>query len=374
MAILRELNFHLFDDGSVFTNATNVAKTNASLNVNVTGQAGLSAEMKIFYDRALLRSAEPELIHDQFAQKRPIPGGNGKTIEFRKFSSLPKALTPLTEGVTPDGQSYSVTKITATIAQYGAYIAVSDMLELTAFDNNMAEITRILGSQAGRTSDTITREVLVSGTNVMFADKNAAGHDSRDDITAADVLTVKEVKKARRIMKRNNVPTIGKDYVCLIHPDTEYDLMEDPEWQDASKYAGSEQIFNGEIGRIYGVRFIESTEAKIWGAAANDFTGPTGGDINAGATDEKEGTTTQVSTSIPIYATLMLGADAFGVTSINNGGIETIVKQLGSAGAADPLNQRSTVGWKMNKAVRILAQERLLRIEHTSTFTSAVAN
>lgn len=341
----KNYNFHLFDDGSVFVNATNSAQTNAALNVNVTTQTGsgqdLTPEMKTFYDMALLRSAEPELIHDQFAQKRPIPRGSGKTIEFRKFSSLPKALIPLTEGITPNGQKYEVTAITATVEQYGAYIAVSDMLELTAFDNNMAEITKILGSQAGRTSDTITREVLCAGTNVLYAN----GKTSRGTIAAGDALTVMDIKKGRRILKRNNVPTIGKYYVCLIHPDTEFDLMNDSEWKDASEYAGSEQIFEGELGRMYGVRFIESTEAKIW----------------------KPG-------SVPIYATLMLGEDAFGVTSIGGGGIETIAKQLGSGGTSDPLNQRATMGWKLNKVAKILAQERMLRIEHTSTFPDATAN
>lgn len=296
---IRELQFHLFaDDG----------RGTSPLNVNWTGQTGtgqdLSPEMKTFYDRALLRSAEPELIHDQFGQKRPIPKGNGKTIEFRKFSSLPKALTALTEGVTPVGQKYSVTAITATIAQYGAYIAVSDMLELTAFDNNMAEITRILGSQAGRTSDTITREVLCAGTNVLYA----GGKTSRANLTATEILTVEEIKKGVRILKRNNVPKINGYYVCLVHPDSVYDLWNDDEWIEASKYAGSEQIFQGEIGKMYGVRFVESTEAKI-----------------------------VMQSTLPVYMTLMLGADAFGVTSINNGGIETIVKQLGSGGAADPL-------------------------------------
>lgn len=341
----KNYNFHLFDEGSVFVNATNSTQTNAALNVNVTTQTGsgqdLTPEMKTFYDMALLRSAEPELIHDQFAQKRPIPRGNGKTIEFRKFSSLPKALIPLTEGITPNGQKYEVTTITATIEQYGAYIAVSDMLELTAFDNNMAEITKILGSQAGRTSDTITREVLCAGTNVLYANSKT----SRETIAAGDVLTVMDIKKGRRILKRNNVPTIGKYYVCLIHPDSEFDLMNDSEWKDASEYAGSEQIFEGELGRMYGVRFIESTEAKIW----------------------KPG-------SVPIYATLMLGEDAFGVTSIGGGGIETIAKQLGSGGTSDPLNQRATMGWKLNKVAKILAQERMLRIEHTSTFSDATAN
>lgn len=359
---IRELQFHLFaDDG----------RGTSPLNVNWTGQTGsgqdLSPEMKTFYDRALLRSTEPELIHDQFAQKRPIPKGNGKQIEFRQFSSLPKALTPLTEGVTPVGQKYSVTKITATIAQYGAYIATSDMLELTAFDNNMAEITRILGSQAGRTSDTLTREVLCGGLNVIFADANNGGNNSRDDITSTDILTVEYIKKAVRLLKRNNVPKINGYYVCLVHPDTVYDLWNDSEWIEASKYAGSEQIFNGEIGKMYGVRFIESTEAKIW--AANVASKRTTAD------DGLESPTQATETpTVPVYATLMLGADAFGVTSINNGGIETIVKQLGSGGTADPLNMRSTVGWKMNKVAKILAQERLVRIEHTTTYSEAVAN
>jgi len=335
------MNFHLFDDDGRGT---------SPLNVNWTGQTGagqdLSPEMKTFYDRALLKCAEPNLIHDQFGQKRPIPKGSGKTIEFRKFSSLPKALTPLTEGVTPIGQKYSVTAITATVQQYGAYIAVSDMLQLTAFDNNMAEITRILGSQAGRTSDTITREVLAAGTNVFYIGTSA---DEPSDIGANDVLTVDAIKKAVTFLKRNNAtPIQGGDFVAIVHPDTVYDLWNDQKWEEASKYAGSTQIFNGEVGRLYGCRFVETTEAKIW--PANDAHGNTVDD----------------------YGTLVLAADAFGVTSINNGGIETITKQLGSGGTADPLNQRATIGWKLNKVAKILANEFMVRIEHTTKFASPI--
>lgn len=323
---LLKLDFHLFD---------------VTHNTNVTTQTGagqdLSAEMKTFYDRALIKCAEPELIHDQFGQKRPIPKGAGKTIEFRKFSSLPKALTALTEGVTPAGSKYSVSKIEATVSQYGAFIAVSDMLLLTAFDNNMKEIVKILGSQAGRTSDTITREVLVTGTNAQYANGKAA----RDNIAAGDVMSVLEIKKAVRALKAANAPRIGGYYVALVHPDTVYDLWNDEEWIEASKYAGSEQIFKGEIGKMYGVRFVESTEAKIW-----------------------EGT-------VPVYATLVLGENAFGVTSINGGGIETIAKQLGSGGTEDPLNQRATFGWKLNKTAAILSEEFMVRIEHTASVTSA---
>lgn len=327
-----------------------------NLNANYTGQTGagqdLSPEMKTFYDRVLIRLAEPNLVHDQFGQKRPIPKGSGKTIEFRQFSSLPKATTPLTEGVTPQGQKYQVTAITATIQQYGAYIAVTDMLQLTAFDNNMAEITKILGSQAGRTSDTLTREVLAAGTNVMYA----GGKSAPAGITSSDVLTVSDIKKAVRALKRVNCPKINGYYVAIVHPDTVYDLWEDDEWVEASKYAGSEQIFQGEVGKLYGVRFVESTEAKIW---AKEASGTTGGHGNTGAS---------------VYGTLVLGQNAFGVTSINGGGIETIAKQLGSGGTADPLNQRATIGWKLNKVAKILTQEYMIRIEHACSYGDAAAN
>ena len=324
------MNFHLFD--------LNVQTPNNNLNTQVTTMAtqdtnDLSPEMKTFYDKVLIKSAEPELVHDQFGQKRPIPKGNGKTIEFRQFSSLPKALTPLTEGVTPDGQSLNVTKKEATVEQFGGYVTTSDMLNLTAFDQIQAETLRILGSQAGRTSDTITREVLVGGTSRQGKE--------RGTIAATDVLTIADIKKAVKTLKRNNAPKIGDSYVAIIHPDTAYDLMNDTEWQEAVKYTESDRIYKGEIGHMYGVRFIESTEAKIF---------------------EKEG-----ASRADVYATVVLAADAYGVTSIGGGGIETIVKQLGSGGSADPLNQRATMGWKLNKTAKILDETRLVRIEHGAT-------
>ena len=122
-------------------------------NTNITSQTGagqdLSVEMKTFYSDYLIDNAEPNLVHDQFGQKHPIPKNGGKTIEFRKYSPLPKALTPLTEGVTPDGQKLNVSKLEATVEQYGGYVELSDMLIMTAIDNNIVQATKLLGSQAG---------------------------------------------------------------------------------------------------------------------------------------------------------------------------------------------------------------------------------
>ena len=294
---------------NIFDGEPNILHAGSGLNTVKTTDSGLSAEMKTFYDRVLLRSAEPELVHEQFGQKRPIPKNNGKTIEFRKFSTLGKALTPLTEGVTPNGQSYSVSAITATIAQYGGYISISDMINLTTFDNNQAEAMKMLGSQAGRTKDTLVRDVIAAGTNVIYANNK-----TRKTMTNADKLTIADIKRAVRNLKRQNAPKIGDSYVAIVHPDTTFDLWNDPEWLDAQKYQHPEKIYKGEIGSMFGVRFVESTEAKFWGSS-----------------DSTTGDAT-------VYGTLVLGAEAFGVTNVGGGGIETIVKQLGSGGTADPLS------------------------------------
>lgn len=306
----------------------------------VTGTNDLSPEMRTFYSDYLIDNAEPELVHDQFGQKVDIPKNGGKTIQFRKYTQLPKALTPLTEGVTPDGQPLDVTILEATVSQYGGYIKITDMLDLTAVDNNLVEATKLLGSQAGRTLDTITREVLNGGTNVIYA----GSATTRAGVAAGNKLTVELVKKAARALKAQNAPKIDGYYVGIIHPDTEFDLTEDSRWIDMNKYTDADHAWVNEIGKIGNVRFVESTEAKIFAKAG--------------------------ASSIDVYSTIILGANAYGVTKITGGGLETIVKQLGSAGTADPLNQRASVGWKATKTAEILVQQNMVRIESASTFNS----
>lgn len=321
-------------------------------NTNITTQTGygqnLSNEMKTYYSDYLIDIAQPELVHDQFGQKHPIPKHGGKTIEFRKYTSLDKALTPLTEGVTPDGQKINVNKVTATVDQYGGYIEMSDMLLLTAIDNNLLEATKLMGAQAGATLDTITREVLAGGSNVQYAEGQVTERASlcggQDDDTYNHYLTVDAVRKAVRSLKKQNAKRINGYYCGIIHPDVAYDLMSDPKWVNVKTYADPEGIYEGEIGRIEGVRFVETSEAKIF---------------------EGEGLN-----GVDVYATLIIGADAYGVTEVEGGGLQHIVKQLGSAGTADPLNQRATAGWKATKAAVRLNEAYMVRIETTSSYGS----
>lgn len=319
----------------------------AEPNTNVTSSEGLTQEMKTFYSDYLIDNAIPKLVHDQFGQKHPIPKNGGKTIEFRKYSPLPKLLEPISEGVTPDGQALNMSTVTAEVSQYGGYITLSDILLLTAIDNNLVQATKLLGAQAGSTLDTITREVLNGGTNVIFA----GGKEGRADLDGTSLLTVDDIKKAVRLLKTQNAEQIDGSWVGIIHPDIAYDLTNDPAWKDVKTYSDPEDWYEGEIGKIFGVRFVETTEAKIWT-----------GEENGG----KEGRA--------VYSTLILGDNAYGVTEITGGGLQHIVKQLGSAGTGDPLDQRATAGWKATKVAERLVENYMVRIESGSTFNPTKDN
>lgn len=398
------------------------------MNDTVKTEATLSNDMRTYYKDFLCDNANENLVHDQFGQKHPIPKGNGKTIEFRKYSPLPKATKPLSEGVTPDGQELKVTTVTSTVAQYGGWVGIPDMLELTTLDNNMIQATEILGDQAGRTLDTITREVLNGGTSVMYApivtDEVVTPVSARSSLTTDAKLSVDIILRAAAKLKNNLAKPINGSYVGIIHPFVAYDLMRSAEWMDAHKYAAPENLFNGEIGKIGNVRFVESNEAKIFrgddlskatrtltvGSAvsgstevtieeiltAEDIEALEGRKVIIGSTQREIVSATESSLTldsaitcnsgstvypgeggqngVSVYSTLILGANAYGVTEIENGGLEHIVKQLGSAGTADPLNQRASAGWKATKTAERLVENYMVRVESCSTFADEYAN
>lgn len=395
----------------------------------VTDPMALSAEMKTFYDKTLITLAGVNLVHEQFGQKRPIPRNGGKTIEFRKFSKLPKVMKAITEGVTPSGSKLSVSNVSCTVDQYGDYIEQTDMLELTAVDNTIVEATKELASQAGLTLDTVVRNELIGGTNVMYAPAVSGDTEtevtSRADITADCRLRVKDVFRAAAELKAVNAPKIDGSYVAIIHPYVAYDLMQDAkeQWVGIQKYADPEKLLRGEVGSLGGVRFVESTEAKIYGpgvisdglsrlavkTAVSESTtsvtveeeltaGTYAGDkaipvyvngventIVAIATADHVSTLT-LGTAVSslsagdmicgvgggkdgsaVFCTLFLGENAYGVTDIEGGGLEHIVKQRGYGN--DPLNQRSSVGWKATKVAKRLLEEYMIRFESGSEFS-----
>jgi len=339
-----KFNLQHFAAGDVVNTTAGITNANTGANTPYEGEGGLSGEMRTYYSDYLIDMAEPKLVHDQFGQKCPIPKNGGKTIEFRKFDPLPKMTTPLMEGVTPEGQKLELKTVSAQIKQFGGFVELSDILLLTAIDNNLIQATKLLGGQAGRTLDTITREVLAGGTNVQFAEGQV---DSRDALVGGKeegnhYLTVDAIRRAVRYLKKMNAETINGSYVGIIHPDASYDLMSDPKWINVKTYSDPEGIYQGEIGKIENVRFVETSEAKVFEGEGKD--------------------------GVDVYATLIIGENAYGTTEISGGGLQHIVKQLGSAGTSDPLNQRATAGWKATKAAVRLVEPYMVRIETASSF------
>ena len=303
--------------------------------VNVTTQSSMSPTMKPFIDTYLLENARENMVFNQFAHEEPMKGNK---IEWRKFNTFAKALTPLQEGVIPTGQTFGMTKIEAETTQHGDYVTITDRLSREAFDNVVVGATEEMGAAMGETYETLTRNIIVGGNSVMYCPNGNTEITKRSDITSACILTPDVVNRAQTWLKKNKAPKINGSYVAIIHPSVAYDLRNSNEWKEYHKYNDVAPIFKGEIGELHGVRFIEATNAKIW----------------------KDGDTA-------VYATLFLGAKAFGVLKPDGEGTEMIVKTEGEIGG--PLNQFSTIGYKFCHGAKILYQERLLRVESGSYYS-----
>nr|DAP96348.1 MAG TPA: major capsid protein [Caudoviricetes sp.] len=287
----------------------------------------LTAEQKTFYDRTLLSRLLPNLTFLKYGQKRPMPKNEGDKINFRRFNSLDVPANSLTEGVTPDGDNLSITAVTATVAQEGNWVRLSDKISMVGIDPVLTEAAALMGENAAETLETRCADVIFKGTSQQYA----GGAASAAAIAAGKVVNSEEIKKAVRTLRNNNAKTMeGGYYIGFCDPSVAYDLQNDALWQDISKYNGAQNIMKGEIGRIHGVRFILTTMCPT------DATTATAGTL---------------------HKTLIVGKDAYGVVDVDGSSKpEIIIKPTGSAGTEDPLNQRASVGWKA-MAVTVRLQE-----------------
>ena len=301
--------------------------------VNVTTQSTMSPTMKTFYDTTLLENAREAMVFTQFGEKQPLKGNK---VEWRKFNTFAKALTPLTEGVIPTGQTFGMTSIEAETTQHGDYVAVTDRLELEAYDDVIFGATEEMGAAEGETYDTLTRNILVAGGSVAYCPKGDTAVTSRDGITNECILTPDMVKKVATWLTKSKAPKINGSYVALIHPSVVYDLR-GKEWEEYQKYSNPTPIFKGEIGELHGVRFVVTNNAKVW----------------------------KNTNGKSVYATLFLGAKAFGILDPQGEGMEMIIKTKEQIGG--PLNQFGTIGYKFCHGAKILYPERILRVESGSS-------
>ncbi len=435
---MRNMIFNLqhFADAGSLVNATG-GFVNASTGESTAFDSAhsLTPELKAFYNTELLENLRPELVYAQFAKRTPLPANHKGQVEWRKWNTFARA-EKLTEGVIPTGQKFGVTSVTGTVEQYGTYTSITDKLELRAYDDVILGATEEMGASAAETQERLIRDALLLGTNVLYCDNVvpatgapvAAGTVTPTDSTqmlagedGMSLLTPAMVNKAVTILKKNRAPRINGRYYAVVHPSVAHDLRECDGWIEANKYGAPENLFNGEIGELHGVRFIENPSAPVLRGAplASDsrtltvnhsggYTGAItslafdGGTVAEGAlvgrfvsvngviakiTANTASSLTFASTNFGTvadnaviypaecgagdqagYASFFFGKDAFGIIDPEGGALEMIVHDKSEIGG--PLNQYSTIGYKFEtNGATILYPERLLRVMSCSSFS-----
>lgn len=417
-----KMNLQLFADAGTLVNATgNYVNAGTGATTAFSGTDTLSPTMKTYYDTELLENARQRHYFAQFGRKVPLPRNRGKTVEWRKWNTLPNA-DKLVEGVIPTGKKMGMTYLTKEIAQYGEYVTISDQLELHAIDDAILGATEELGAAAGNTDDILVRNEVITGTSVMYAPTVSGGTETevefRHALDRTALITPRLINKVKTALKKSDAkPMDDGSYVALIHPSVAEDLRNHADWVEAHKYAATKEIFNGEIGELHGVRFIETSAAKVYkgdnlalnarelvvnmSGGASDATSITfdGGTVTAGAlvgrsviingtlAEVTANTTTTMTLNegvtcadnaviypgeggaggIAVYATVFLGKEPYGIIDPDGAGLEMIIKSKEQAGG--PLNQYSTAGFKLSQATKILYEERMVRLETASSYS-----
>ena len=303
-------------------------------NANFSTSAGISPSMQTYYNRTLLKTFEPELVHLQFAEVYPMPTGNGKVMSMRKLLPLENKTQELEEGNPGEGVLLSETEVLVPLRQYGEYGSFSDVFDLANIDYSLSKKVEVFANAGARSIDEVAREELATCPNVIFA----GGKTSRNALTAGDKLTSVELRKAEKMLKKAHAQKYDGYYIAIVGPDTVFDLQDDESFVRVSQYQDKQAVYTGEVGRLFGCRIVETTEAKIFEGAGAD-----GADV---------------------ASIIVLGKYAYGVSSWKGAKPRVIIKPAGSAGTADPLDQISSVGWKMDGfGVKLLQPEYAVRIE-----------
>ena len=312
--------------------------------IMTTESSGIAPEFKTYYDKRLIRKASPNLVFAQFAVKKPLPAGQGKSVEFRGFRDLDT--TPekyeLTEGVTPDGEAVDMYTITVTVKQYGNYVRITDMVKTTAIDPMVNETVDLLAGQANIVLDKLIRNSLLADDEVEEYLANNAD-DTGDMTPEAHKISVADVRKIVAFLKRVNAPKIDGAYPLILHTDVASDLTADEEYKELYKYLKPQNLANGYVGDVVGARIYESTNALI----AKDAT-----------------------SNRAIYYAHLVGQGSYGCVNLEGGGLRTIIKQVGSSGAADPLEQKGTIGWKAASATCVLIPAYLINYASCSSLNA----
>lgn len=291
----------------------------------------LSNLLQIRYDAQMLKVLEFNLVFKQFGTAKSQPLNSGKEVAYNRFNNLGALTTPLGDGIVPAPQTLGTTKITATLAQYGGFVNISDFIETTAVSSVVTNAIDRLAYQAALSVDTIMRnEADANGTNVY-----ANGAANNAALTSSDKFIGKEANNAARTLELSAVePLSGGSYGAIIHPNPMYDFIADNSvggFLYTTQYSDPSKIYNKEVGKMYNIRFSESQNC-----------------------------TTSNNGTCNTYNTYIFGMEALGDVELSGGQVRTIVKNASSGGTNDPLEQINTVGWKATFAPKVLQPLALL--------------
>lgn len=289
------------------------------------------ADPGIYYDRRFLDRLTPQLYFKQMGDARPLPTKSGTMIKWHRLNKLVAVTTPIAENVNPAEQNVATSVVSVEPLTYGAWVKVSAELNLKSINPIVEEILDELSDQAALSYDTLVFNAVHNTLTNQFA--NGAANEAA--VADTDVLNASEIRKAVYTLRNASVPGFeGNMYKGLIHPAQQYDLLSDTaagSWLDIHKYTSPDPMMKGEIGQLYGVRFVVSP---------NIATG-------TGATDET-------------FRAFIFGKNAFGVTELSGHGVKTIRQPAGSN--ADPLEMFTTLGWKFIMAAKTLQASRAVEI------------
>lgn len=299
-----------------------------------TSSSTLSADLQTYFSKKLLVQAEYETVLDQFAYTEKIPSNSSKTISFTQYSDIAPSTSTLTEGTTPSDTALQATAITATIAQYGQYVTLTDLGELTVKHPVTQKTTELLGVTAARSYDQVINASIVSGTQVIYAN----GKNARTSLAATDVITSLELRKADALLLANGARQFSDgNYVLVVDPHVQMDLQADTTVQNTVIRNGlgtSNENYKGTITKFLGFTIVRSNNI------------PT------------------ITSTVTVHASYAIGQGAYGVTDLQSIAMYTEAP----GGVSDPLHQRTTMGYKFGFAAVILNNNFFVRIESGSNY------
>ena len=312
----------------------------------VTTYAALTNEQRTFYQARTIQRLLPYIPLQKDGDKTTVGRNTGTTVQWRKWGALPLATTALTEGTPPTENAIAITAVTATLAQYGAFVKVSDLLIVAGIDPAMEQVNDLESEQAGRSVHTLIVNSLASGTSVQYANNRA----SRVTVAVGDNFNVTEIKKAVRTLKKNNVPRFGDGfYHGTLTPSQWFDVRADTNYVNMNLYVDTKNLQQGFLGAVEGVMFYEtSTDNPVFTA------GGAGG--------------------IDVHAAFVYGPGGYGTVDLatqnvndidptTNRGIDVMVIPANTPSKVDPLQQYGIAGWKVAYVVQVLDALRMLRVE-----------